>query len=137
MTLKIYEYNELEGNVLKVKKEFKKKGKEYGIFTISREEVKVLMDGIELMSSSYNISPKFSEKLERYLHPRFNEILGIVSMSKTMSDQISIEMAKENQKELLSGFSLPSVSAKLKLGKVDVDQLLKKIKDMKTVKFKE
>jgi hypothetical protein len=137
LTQGVHDYNEIEGNVIKIKKDFKKKGKEYGIFTISKAHVKVLVDAFDLMSTSPSISPKFSEKFENYLHPRFNEILGIVTMSKTLPEQISIEMSKENQKEVLNGFTLPSVSSKLRLGKVDFESLVKSIKEMKMVKFKE
>ncbi|NHJ20219.1 MAG: hypothetical protein EAX91_04685 [Candidatus Lokiarchaeota archaeon] len=130
-----YEYNDLEGAVLKVKLNLKKKGNEYGILNISTSQIKKLAEIINLMTSSPQTKPEFSQKIEKYLSPRFNEILGIIYVNKTLPDQIGIEFSKENQKEILKGFGFASVLEKLKDKKVEYEEIFQNMKNMKMAKF--
>ena len=136
MSNKKYEYNTLEGNTFTINEGVKEKKKDYGYIKLQKNQVNSLVDSINLMSSSPNISPKFSAKIETYLIPRFNEILGIISINKTLPDELIIEMSKENQKEIIKGLGLSTVIASLTLKKIKIEDLLNNLKNMKMEKFK-
>lgn len=135
MTDKIYEYNKLSGDTIKIKEGIKEKKKDYGFITLSKDQIAVLVDSINLMSSSPNISSKFSAKIGPYLIPRFNEILGIISMNKDLPDRLNIEMSKKNQKEMIKGLGLTTVVMHLKSKGSDYENLIGNLKDIKMVKF--
>ena len=133
MSPKEYEYNELENMVIKVKSKYRK-GKEYGIIILSKADVLNLLTVIDLISSAAEANPKFSEKIESYLHPRFEEIIAIVSTNKDLSDNINIEISKDNLKDLIKGFEFTSVITQMKVNKISYDTILKNLKDLKLIK---
>jgi len=130
-----YDYNILDGDMIRIKEGIKEKKKDYGFITLPKNQISILVDSINLMSSSPNISSKFSQKIESYLIPRFNEILGIISMNKDIPDQIKIEMSKENQKEMIKGLGLTTVIAHLKSKRSSYEGLINSLKDIKMIKF--
>ena len=133
---KKYEYNTLEGNIFEINEGVKEKKKDYGYISLQKSQINNLVESINLMSSSPNISSKFSAKIEHYLIPRFNEILGIISINKTLPEDLILEMSKENQKEIIKGLGLSSVVANLTLKKINIEDLIKRLKDMKMEKYK-
>jgi hypothetical protein len=135
LSKKSYDYSELDENVIKIKSDIRKKGTEYGIISLTKSELNFLLQLIEFMSSSPQISPKFSKKIESYLYPRFNEIMGIISMNKALPEQVNIEILKETQKELLKGFNDTSVIARLAERKINYHEMFKRLTEIKMVKF--
>lgn len=133
MSPKEYEYNELENMVIKVKSKYRK-GKEYGIIILSKADVLNLLAVIDLISSAAETNPKFSEKIESYLHPRFEEIMAIVSTNKDLSDNVNIEISRDNLKDLIKGFEFTSVITQMKVNKISYDTILKNLKDLKLIK---
>ena len=109
-----YEYNYFENDTFWVKEEYKKKGKEYGFVELDENLITILVESIDLMSVSPNISTKFSEKVEKFILPRYTEINDIVYAEKSMPTTIKVEMSKENQKELLNALEFPNVKIALK-----------------------
>ena len=135
MSQKDYEFSDLKDNVINLKPHLKKKGKEYGLLTMPKEEIKLLGDLVHLMASSPDITPKFREKVEQYLFPRLNEILGIIVMNTTLPEQVSIEISKEDQKQFLKGFDFSSILAHLVSKNIDYQEIVRSLKEIKMVKF--
>ncbi|MFX0047373.1 MAG: hypothetical protein ACFE8G_04310 [Candidatus Hermodarchaeota archaeon] len=101
-------FNDLKNNIFLVKEGIKKKGKDYGVLKLSKKEVNDLMEAINLISSSGDISPKFSQKLQSYLLPRYTEIYETCYTNKSLPDELSIEFSKENVKEIMVAIKTPS-----------------------------
>jgi hypothetical protein len=135
LSQKDYEFSDLKDNVIRLKPHLKKKGKEYGLLTMPKAEIKLLGDLVHLMASSPDIAPKFREKVEQYLFPRLNEIMGIIVMNSTLPEQISIEISKDDQKQFLKGFGFSSILAHLVSKKIDYQEIVRSLKEIKMVKF--
>jgi len=114
MSKKEYKFNTLENNIFYINKEFKKKGKEYGILTLNKNQINLLVESLDLMAVYPMISPGFSQKLEIFITPRFLEINEIIYADKTLPDKVGIEFSKENQKDIVKAFDLPTVISRLK-----------------------
>jgi len=127
-------YNDLKDNVFLIKKGIKKKGKEYGIVHISKNQINGLMESIDLLSSSGNISAKFSQKLESYLHPRYSEIYETCFTDKSLPEEVGLEFSKENVKEILISLDMPSIYRALE--KIDFKNVIDLLKNINWQKFK-
>ena len=130
------EFNEFKDEIIYVKRTKKKKGNEYGILTLNKHQVELLLQSIELMTSSPEIKPKFSQEIEVYLHPRFTEITGIIYSNKSLENEVKIEMDKINQKELIKAFELTTVIGLLKDKSHELEEIKKVLKNMEFVKYK-
>ncbi len=104
-----YKYNSIVNDIIYIKSEFKKKGQEYGIIKVNKNLINVFVEAIDLMSVSSTISSKFSEKLEKFIMPRFMELNEIAYTEKSLPTEIGVELSKENQKEMLNALSTANV----------------------------
>jgi hypothetical protein len=136
LSQKDYEFSDLKDNIIRIKLELKKKGKEYGLITMPKEDIKILGDVVHLMASSPDIAPKFRERVGQYLFPKLNEIMGIIAMNKTLPEQISVEFSKADQKAVLKGFKFSSIIAHLALNKINYQEIVRKLKEIKMEKYK-
>lgn len=131
-----YEFSDLKENIITIKPIFKKKGKEYGLIALPKEEVKILGDIVHLMASSPDITPKFRERVGQYLFPKLNEIMGIIAMNKSLPEQISIEFSKDDQKDILKGFEFGSILAHLTSRNINYQEIVQKLTQLKMEKYK-
>ncbi|MFX1297147.1 MAG: hypothetical protein ACFFD2_20125 [Promethearchaeota archaeon] len=130
-----YIYNQIEGDVILIEKTYKIKGKEYGIIKLNKKQIYIITESIDLISAS-SISPKFSETIEKYLFPRFNEINKILYTEKSLPDIVGIEISKENQKEIIYGLGLTGVMKGLKDRGYNYNELSEALKKAKFIKSK-
>jgi len=128
-------FNYIEGNVFNIRNEHKKKGKEYAIIKIDKKLITILVEAIDLMSVSSKVSSKFSEKIEKYIMPRYLEINDIVFAQKDLPEEIAIEISKEYQKDLLGAFTLPNVIIGLENKGYAPNVLIKILKNAAFKKF--
>jgi hypothetical protein len=131
-----YNYNYLENNVFYIRKELKKKGKEYGILKLNKNQINILVESLDLMAVSPLISPYFSQKLEHFISPRFLEINEIVYAKKAQPDKIGIEFTKENQKDIIKAFELPNVISRLKAKGSSSDEFINLLRTINFSKYK-
>ena len=136
LSQKDYEFSDLKENVIRIKLDLKKKGKEYGLITMPKEDIKILGDLVNLMASSPDITPKFRGRVEQYLFPKLNEIMGIIAVNKTLPEQIIVEFSKDDQKAILKGFDFDSILAHLASKKINYQEIVRKLKGIKMEKYK-
>jgi hypothetical protein len=122
-------FNDLKDNTFLIKEEFKKKGKHYGVLILSKKVIDEFMEVINLLSSSGEISPKFSQKLQSYLLPRFTEIFKTYHTNKSLPEDLGIEFSKEDVKEIMVAIKTPSRYGTL--GKETLENLVKILKSIK------
>ncbi len=131
-----YNYNILKDNIFYIKDEYKKKGKEYGIANLSKNQIYILAEIIDLMSVAPLVSVKFSRRIEEFLNPRFQELTSALYENKTLPDIIGIEISKDNHKDILDGLIFPNVANKLKNKNYTISDMTKLLSDIKFKKFK-
>ncbi len=136
MEYKNYQYNLLREGSIFIKDEFKKKGKEYGTVKLGKKQIYALSESIDLQSVAPLVSPKFSERIEKFLLPRFNEINEILFTIKTLPSELNVEISKENCKNIIKGLTLGSVIIGLREKGFSVDELRTLLGKIKFSKYK-
>jgi len=89
-----YKYNFIKESIIYISNEFKKKGQEYGIITLNTNQIDILVESLDLMSVSPEVSFKFSERIEKFLVPRFNEVTQIIYSNKTLPSVCRAEFVR-------------------------------------------
>ena len=136
MANKEYTYNCLDKDVFYIKREIKKKGREYGILTLTKQQINLLIESLDLMAVSPQISPFFSQKLENFISPRFLEINEIIYAEKALPDKLGVEFTKENQKDIIKAFELPNVISRLKAKGFSSEEFINLLRSIKFSKYK-
>jgi len=129
-------YNKLENNVIYIKENFKKKGKEYGIVKFNKRQFDALAESINLQSVSPSVSPKFSQRIEKFLLPRIEEVNRIMYSLQPFPDELGIEISKENYTDILEGLTFGNVISGLKDRNYSAEELKKTLKKIKFDKYK-
>ncbi len=129
-------YNKLENNVIYIKENFKKKGKEYCIVKLNKRQFDALAESINLQSVSPSLSPKFSQRIEKFLLPRIEEVNRILYDLKPFPDELGIEISKENYTDILEGLTFGNVTSGLKDKNYSAEELNKTLKKIKFYKYK-
>ncbi|MFX1389948.1 MAG: hypothetical protein ACFE9Z_07805 [Promethearchaeota archaeon] len=114
----------------------KKKSKDYGIVSLTKIQINALAESVDLLSVSPLISPKFSQRIEIFLLPRFNELTGIIYTDKSLPSEIGIEISKENNEDIIKGFESINVQVGLKKKGYSIEELKNKLKKIKYIKNK-
>ncbi|MFX1456390.1 MAG: hypothetical protein ACFFDB_13530 [Promethearchaeota archaeon] len=136
MDFKDYVYNIVKDGIIFIKDEFKKKGKEYGIVSLDRNQIFALAESIDLQSVAPLVSPKFSERIEKFLLPRFNEINEILYTDKTLPSKINVEMSRENYNDIIKGLNFGNVFTVLREKGYSVEELRSSLRKIKFSKHK-
>ena len=131
-----YEYNVLEDEDLLIKREYKEKGKEYGIVKLNKQFIHILTECIDLMSVSPSISVKFAKRIEEFLSSRFQELSAILYEVKSLPEVVGLELSKENYRDILNGLDFASVFSVFKKKNYPVQELKSQLKKVKFLKFK-
>ncbi len=131
-----YKYNVVVNDQILIHENFKQKGKEYGIVKLNRKQIEALIESIDLISRSPQLSPKFAEMIEGYLLPRFEEITQILYDIKSLPSELGIEISKENHKDISHGHKYASVDSGLEKKGFKLEDLKDVMKNIKFVKHK-
>lgn len=131
-----YEYNVLQEEDLLIKKEFKEKGREYGIVKLKKQLIPILSECIDLMSVSPSVSVKFSSRIEEFIGPRFEELTGIIYEEKDLPEMIGLELSKENQRDILKGLLFTNVASTIKNKNYPVEEITSQLEKVKFLKSK-
>ena len=131
-----YRYNLLKDNTIYIADEFKKKKENYGLIELDKDLLTALIKALHLMSRSPSISPKFSEKIEKDLMPRFEEITAILYNFKDLPSTLFIELSKGAHKEILSSLKISNVSSSLEDDGFSANKLINSLKHIIFIKQK-
>ena len=131
-----YKYSFIENNIIYIKNDLKKKGKEYGIATLTIKHINSLAECIDLQSVAPLVSPKFSHRIESFLLPRFDETIRLLYTLKPLPEQFGVEISKENLNDILKGLTYGSVITGLKDRGYSVEELNIALKKVKFSKYK-
>ncbi|MFX0035446.1 MAG: hypothetical protein ACFE9I_07385 [Candidatus Hermodarchaeota archaeon] len=126
-----YTFCLLKDDIIYITSEFKEKKGDYGIVMLSVELIDILQDIIQLLSRDSLLSPKSSVRIEKFLIPRFDEIMGIIHTNKTLPPKIGIEISKESVKDIIKGLTYSGVIAKLDdrdISSEELKNILEKVK---------
>jgi len=117
------EYNYLKEDIFLIKDAYKKKGKEYGIIRLNKNQITALSESIDLMSVTPSLSPKFSERIEKFILPRFMELNYITYSEKFLLQDVGVEISKENQKDMIEALDYQNVIIGLKEKGYSINEL--------------
>jgi hypothetical protein len=131
-----YRFNFIKENIIYISNEFKKKGKEFGIVTLDTNQIDALAESLDLMSVSPEISPKFSERIEKFLLPRFEELTQIIYSNKTLPSEVGIEISKENNVDIIIGLGFSNVQTGLKKKGYSSGELKNILRKVKFIRYK-
>ncbi|UCC18831.1 MAG: hypothetical protein JSV62_12075 [Promethearchaeota archaeon] len=131
-----YKYNFIEENRVLIRDDYKIKGKEYVIINLNKKQINALTECTDLLSVAPLVSPKFSNRIEKFLMPRFDELTKIIYSIKTLPDELQVEISKENHDDLIKSFSLVSVRAGLEDRGYSIEDLKKALGKVKYYKWK-
>ena len=134
--MKEYEYSVLEDEVLLIKKEYKEKGKEYGILKLNKQFIHILSECIDLMSVSPDVSVKFSKRVEEFISSRFQELSAIIYEEKSLPEMVGVEFSKENHRDILKGFLFTNVASTMKNKNYPVEKIISQLENVKFFKLK-
>ncbi|MFX1596170.1 MAG: hypothetical protein ACFFBK_08900, partial [Promethearchaeota archaeon] len=93
--------------------------------------IDILQEIIQLLSRDSLLSPKSSARIEKFLIPRFDEIMGIIYTNKTLPPEIGIEISKESLKDIIKGIDFAGVISKLDDRGISSDELKKILEKVK------
>lgn len=136
MVSKEYQFNQVKEDIIFLKEEFKKKGKEYGIAKLTKKQISAFVESIDLISVSPSISSKFSEKVEKFIFPRFMELNNIIYSEKALPSEVGVEFSKENQKDLLDALEFSNVIVGLEERGYSIKELKEVLKQISFFKKK-
>jgi hypothetical protein len=113
MTEKILDFNRLEDGKVKLKADFKKKGKKYADIPFNGNLLNFLSLALDYISSSPSLKSKFADRLENFLKPRIQEIQSMIYRNMIDKEGFIIEFSKENIDDITGGLSFGSVLGRM------------------------
>ena len=133
MSLKNLKYNYYEGDIFYIRKDQKIEGMLYAQARMVKQQLKGIVECVDLTTAAYPIPRNLRERLENILLPRFYEIKDVLDTDKSLPDNLGIELSKLNQEDILYGLESISIKKLLKKRgfKAEVLELL-----LKKIKFK-
>ncbi|MFX0059743.1 MAG: hypothetical protein ACFE85_08395 [Candidatus Hodarchaeota archaeon] len=135
MSVKELKYNIFREKIFYIKDEFKKKGNEFGILNLNKKQINSLTEAIDLMSVA-PVSSKFSERIEKFLFPRFEEINEMLYKEKALPNDLGIEISKENHKDIIPALAFQNVKVGLRDRGYSIEELNAGFRKVKFFKFK-
>jgi hypothetical protein len=114
MSLKNLKYNYYERDIFFIEKDQKIEGMLYAVAIMNKEDLKGIVECVDLTVAAYPIPRNLRERLKNILLPRLYEIKDLLDTDKSLSDKLGIELSKLNQKDILYGLESISIQKLLK-----------------------
>ena len=135
MSLKNLKYNSYEGNIFFIKKDQKIKGMVYAVARMNKQQVKGIVECVDLTVAAYPIPRNLRERLENILLPRLYEIKDVLDTDKSLPNNLGIELSKLNQEDILYGLESSSIQKLLKERGYKPEELIAKMKETQFIKY--
>jgi len=133
MSLKNLKYNYYEGDIFFINKDQKIEGMLYAVARVNKQQLKGIVECVDLTVTAYPIPRNLRERLENILLPRLYEIKDALDTDKSLPNNLGIELSKLNQEDILYGLDSTSIQ-KLLIERGYEPEDLKNI--LSTIQFK-
>ena len=133
MSPKNLKYNYYEGDIFFINKEQKIEGMLYAMARMNKQQLKGIVECVDLTVAAYPIPRNLRERLENILLPRLYEIKDVLDTDKSLPNNLGIELSKLNQEDILYGLDSTSIQ-KLLIERGYEPEDLKNI--LNTIQFK-
>lgn len=133
MSPKNLKYNYYEGDIFFINKDQKIEGMLYAVARMNKQQLKGLVECVDLTVAAYPIPRNLRERLENILLPRLYEIKDVLDTDKSLPNNLGIELSKLNQEDILYGLDSTSIQ-KLLIERGYEPEDLKNI--LSTIQFK-
>ena len=109
MSLKSLKYNKYEGDIFFIKKNQKIEGMMYAVIRINKQQLKGIVECVDLTVAAYPIPRNLRERLENIFLPRLYEIKDVLDIEKSLPNNLGIELSKLNHEDILYGLNSTSI----------------------------
>ncbi|MBA7543607.1 hypothetical protein ES705_35941 [subsurface metagenome] len=133
MSPKNLKYNYYEGDIFFINKDQKIEGMLYAVARMNKQQLKGIVECVDLTVAAYPIPRNLRERLENILLPRLYEIKDVLDTDKSIPNNLGIELSKLNQEDILYGLDSTSIQ-KLLIERGYEPEDLKNI--LNTIQFK-
>ena len=133
MSLKNLKYNYYEGDIFFINKDQKIEGMLYAVARMNKQQLKGIVECVDLTVAAYPIPRNLRERLENILLPRLYEIKDVLDTDKSLPNNLGIELSKLNQEDIYYGLDSTSIQ-KLLIERGYEPEDLKNI--LSTIQFK-
>ena len=114
MSPKNLKYNYYEGDIFFINKDQKIEGMLYAVARMNKQQLKGIVECVDLTVAAYPIPRNLRERLENILLPRFYEIKDVLDTDKSLPNNLGIELSKLNQEDILYGLNSTSIQKLLR-----------------------
>jgi len=133
MSPKNLKYNYYEGDIFFINKDQKIEGMLYAVARLNKQQLKGIVECVDLTVAAYPIPRNLRERLEKILLPRLYEIKDVLDTDKSLPNNLGIELSKLNQEDIFYGLDSTSIQ-KLLIERGYEPEDLKNI--LSTIQFK-
>jgi len=133
MSPKNLKYNYYEGDIFFINKDQKIEGMLYAVARLNKQQLKGIVECVDLTVAAYPIPRNLRERLENILLPRLYEIKDVLDTDKSLPNNLGIELSKLNQEDIFYGLDSTSIQ-KLLIERGYEPEDLKNI--LSTIQFK-
>lgn len=130
MSVKNLNYNYYEGDIFFIKKDQKIEGMKYAVVRMNKQQIKGIVECVDLTVAAYPIPRNLRERLENILLPRLYEINDVLDADKSLPNNLGIELSKLNQEDILYGLDSTSIQKLLKERNYKPEQLKKLVNNI-------
>ena len=109
MNMKNLKYNIYEGDIFFINKDQKIEGMLYAVVRMNKQQVKGIVECVDLTVAAYPIPRNLRERLENVLLPRLYEIKDVLDTDNSIPNDLGIELSKLNQEDIFYGLDSTSI----------------------------
>jgi len=114
MSPKNLKYNYYEGDIFFINKDQKIEGMLYAVARVNKQQLKGIVECVDLTVAAYPIPRNLRERLENILLPRLYEIKDVLDTDKSLPNNLGIELSKLNQEDIFYGLDSTSIQKLLR-----------------------
>ena len=123
MSLKNLKYNYYEGDIFFINKDQKIEGMLYAVVRMNKQQLKGIVECVDLTVAAYPIPRNLRERLENILLPRLYEIKDVLDTDKSLPNNLGIELSTLNQEDIFYGLDSTSIQKLLRERRYEPEDL--------------
>jgi len=123
MSLKNLKYNIYEGDIFFINKDQKIEGMLYAVVRMNKQQLKGIVECVDLTVAAYPIPRNLRERLENILLPRLYEIKDVLDTDKSLPNNLGIELSTLNQEDIFYGLDSTSIQKLLRERRYEPEDL--------------